>query len=222
MTRRNQATADRTEIGDRLRGDGEGREALARRAASAPPGRADPAAKRPLGPEGDGVGAGAVPRLKETAGSDIDRLNGALLRAVLGCVPCSAGEKSEDRERRAGAALDALRGFGPRDAVEGMLAAQAVAMHLAGMAALQRSQRPDLPAEVTSRLRRDGAGLCRGVAELAEAIGRRRDGGASRQVVRVERVVVQEGGQALVGAVSPPGGSGAGGEPRARGEGAGG
>ena len=148
--------------------------------------------------------ASAVPRLKEVAGSDSDRLNGALLRAVLGCLPCSAAEAPEDRERRVGAALDAVRGFGPRDAVEGMLAAQAVAMHLAGMAALGRSQRPGLPAEVASWLRRDGAGLCRGVAEMAEAIERRRDGGA-RQVVRVERVVVQEGGQAIVGAVTPPG-----------------
>lgn len=205
MTRRHQAEADHMEIGARLRGDGESREALARGAAAAPPGRADPAAARRRGDEGDGVGAEAVPRLKEVAGSDSDRLNGMLLRAVLACVPCSAAEKPGDRERRAGAALDAVGGFGPRDAVEGMLAAQAVAMHLAGMAALQRSQRPDLPAEVASRLRRDGAGLCRGVAEMAEAIERRRGGGA-RQVVRVERVVVQEGGQAIVGAVAPRGG----------------
>jgi hypothetical protein len=157
--------------------------------------------------------ASEVPRLKEVAGSNSERLNGMLLRAVLGCVPCSAAEKPEDRERRVGAVVDAVAGFGPRDAVEGMLAAQAVAMHLAGMAALQRSQRPDLPMEVASRLRRDGAARCRGVAEMAEAIERRRGGGA-RQVVRVERVVVQEGGQAIVGAVAPPAGG-----TRAKGEG---
>jgi hypothetical protein len=62
-----------------------------------------------------------------------------------------------------------------------MPAAQAVAMHLAGMAALQRLQRPDLPFEVASRLRRDGAGRCRGAAEMADAIERRcrMHGGAS-------------------------------------------
>jgi hypothetical protein len=205
--------ADRKGAGEPLRGGGGH--------PKTPLGRG--AARAGQRPQADGCGvaaaASAVPRPREAAGSDSDRLNGALLRAVLGCVPCSAAEKPEDRERRVGAALDAVAGFGPRDAVEALLAAQAVAMHLAGMAALQRSQPPDLPVEVASRLRRDGAGLCRGVAEMAEAIERRRDGGA-RQVVRVERVVVQEGGQAIVGAVAPPGGGGgAGGEPRARGEG---
>ena len=154
---------------------------------------------------GENGAAEAGPPLKGVAGSDSVRLNTVLLRAVLGCVPCSAAEAPEIREQRVGAALDAVKGFGPRDAVEGMLAAQAVAMHLAGMAALQRSQRLDLPADVASRPKRDGAGLCRAVVEMADAIGRRRDGGA-RQVVRVERVVVEEGGQAIVGAVAPPGG----------------
>ena len=163
--------------------------------------------------------ASAVPRLKDVAGSDRERLNGMLLRAVLGCLPCPAAERPEDRERRIGAALDAVASFGPRDAVEGMLAAQAVAMHLAAMAALQRSQRPDLPFEAASRLRRDGAGLCRAVAEMADAIERRRGGGA-RQVVRVERVTVEAGGQAVVGAVAPPGGGNGG--TRAKGEGGGG
>jgi hypothetical protein len=162
--------------------------------------------------------AETAPHLKEVAGADSDRLNGMLVRAVLGCLPCPAAEAPEDRERRVGAALDAVRGFGPRDAVEGMLAAQAVAMHLAGMAALQRSQRPGLPDEAASRLRRDGAGLCRAVAEMAEAIGRRRDGGAARQVVRVERVTVEAGGQAVVGAVAPAGG-GDGDGTRAKGKG---
>ncbi len=215
MTRRH-ANADRRRTGHQLRGDGEARQALARGGVAATPSRADPGALNRRGDEGDR--AEAVPRLKEAAGADSDRLNGMLLRAVLGCVPCPEGGSPEDRERRVGAALDAVRGFGPRDAVEGMLAAQAVAMHLAGMAALQRSQRPDLPSEVASRLRRDGAGLCRGVAEMAEAIARRREGGAARQVVRVERVVVQEGGQAVVGAVAPLGHGGGDGT-RARGEG---
>jgi hypothetical protein len=38
---------------------------------------------------------------------------------------------------------------------------------------------------------------------LINAIERRRGGGA--QIVRVERVVVNEGGQAIVGAVTPRG-----------------
>ena len=139
--------------------------------------RPDGTAPGPIARRDDENGATeAALRLKEVAGSDSDRLNGMLLRAVLGCLPHPAAGAPEDRERRIGGALDAVRGFGPRGAArrgaaQGMLAAQAAAMQLAGMAALQRSQRPDLPSEVASRLRRDGVGLCRGVAEMAGAIG---------------------------------------------------
>ena len=42
--------------------------------------------------EGEGDAAEAAPRLKEVAGADSDRLNGMLLRAVLGCLPHPAAE----------------------------------------------------------------------------------------------------------------------------------
>ncbi len=61
----------------------------------------------------EGHAAKAVSRLKEVAGSDSDHLNGMLMRAVLGCVPRPAAEGLEDRERRIGAALDVVWGFGP-------------------------------------------------------------------------------------------------------------
>ena len=127
--------------------------------------------RAPVHRDGEGGAAEAALRLKEVAGADSDRLNGMLLRAVLGCLPHPAAEAPEDRERRVGAALGAVRGFGPRDAVEGMLAAEAVAMRLAGMAALQRSQRPDLPFEVASRLRRTGRACAAGWRRWSEAIG---------------------------------------------------
>jgi hypothetical protein len=50
-------------------------------------------------------------------------------------------------------------------------------------------------------LRRDAANLSRAMVDMAEAIDRRR--GKGPQVVRVERVVVNEGGQAIVGSVTP-------------------
>jgi len=54
---------------------------------------------------------------------------------------------------------------------------------------------------VASKLRRDGANLARGVADMLDAIDRKR--GKAPQVVRVERVVVHDGGQAIVGNVQP-------------------
>jgi hypothetical protein len=52
---------------------------------------------------------------------------------------------------------------------------------------------------VASKLRKDGANLARGMTDMLEALDRKR--GKGPQVVRVERVVVNEGGQAIVGNV---------------------
>ena len=66
-----------------------------------------------------------------------------------------------------------------------------------------RAMIPAQPFEVTDRLRRQGANLSRAMVDMAEAIDRRR--GKGPQLVRVERVVVQDGGQAIVGAIAPGG-----------------
>ena len=57
------------------------------------------------------------------------------------------------------------------------------------------NQHPD----IASKLRRDGANLARGMTDMLEALDRKR--GKGPQVVRVERVVVNEGGRAIVGSV---------------------
>jgi hypothetical protein len=49
-----------------------------------------------------------------------------------------------------------------------------------------------------SKLRKDGANLARAMTDMLDALDRKR---GKRQVVRVERVVVHEGGQAIVGNV---------------------
>ena len=100
-------TADRNETEGRVGESGENRQA--------PPGRKG----TPVRCDGEGHAAKAVSHLEEVAGPDSDRLIGKLLRAVLGCVPCSAAEAPGERERRIGAALDAVSRVGPRDAVEG-------------------------------------------------------------------------------------------------------
>ena len=110
----------------------------------------------------------------------------------------------------------AVAAFKPQDEIEAMFAAQAGALHFGAMEALRRSVIPEQPpGDVAARLRRDGANLGRAMVEVVEALDRRR-GKGPRQVVRVERVVVQEGGQAIVGPVSAPP------SPPTRGEGCGG
>ena len=55
---------------------------------------------------------------------------------------------------------------------------------------------PQQSADVASKLRKDAANTSRAMIEMCEALDRRR--GKGPQTIRVERVVVQDGGQAVV------------------------
>ncbi len=130
-----------------------------------------------------------------------------LLNRTLGTL--SDVRKAEDKEARAalvGLTMDSLSAFAPKDPVEGMIAAQAVALHHASMECLRRAMIPEQPAEIAAKLRKDGTNMSRAMVDMVEALARHR--GKGPQVVRVERVVVQDGGQAIVGAVQHGGGGG--------------
>ncbi|MBR0681985.1 hypothetical protein GXW74_15935 [Roseomonas eburnea] len=71
--------------------------------------------------------------LKPVAGLDDPRFNNVLLNAVAQTLWVPFGLTEERRTDLVGAALTAVRGFNPRDEVEGMMAAQAVALHHAAM-----------------------------------------------------------------------------------------
>jgi len=101
----------------------------------------------------------------------------------------------------------ALAAFEPKDEIEGMLAAQVVALHFGAMECFRRAMIKEQPGETASKLRKDGANLARGMTDMVEALDRKR--GKGPQVVRVERVVVSEGGQPIVGTVAAGGGRGA-------------
>ena len=150
--------------------------------------------------------------MRRVGGSRSNAFNNTLANSVLHALWLPAGTPDDVRDGRIGAAVAALAGFAPRDEVEGMLAGQAVALHAAAMECLRRAMIPEQPAEIASKLRRDGANLARAAVEMTEALARRRGKGL-RQAVRAERVGVQAGGQAIVGAVSgakapTPGGAG--------------
>ena len=108
------------------------------------------------------------------------------------------------------AARDALLGIAPRDPLEGMLAAQMLAVHDAAMECLRRAHLPEQTFEGRGQNLGHANRLVRSYAALLEALDKHR-GKGQPQVVRVERVTVEAGGQAIVGTVAQGGGgSGAG------------
>jgi hypothetical protein len=127
---------------------------------------------------------------------------------ILANQVCRALVEAEDPRLRAvqhEAALAALEEIGPRDPIEGMLAAQIVAAYDAAMMCLHlmaHEQRLGVRETSLSQANK----LMRSCAALVEALDRHR--GKGRQVVRVEHVHVYPGGQAIVGAVGQPGGGG--------------
>jgi hypothetical protein len=130
------------------------------------------------------------------AGSELPEFNHALLNATVATI---SAHDPDAAAVRVAAATAALAAFKPTDEIEGMIAAQAVALHHAAMECFRRATLPGHAPEVASKLRKDGANMARGMTDMLEALDRRR--GKGHQLVRVERVVVHEGGQAIVGNV---------------------
>ena len=71
--------------------------------------------------------------LKEIGGSKSDRFNFRILKAALNVRREVNWTSDSDKLQQVSAIMQALRGFAPMNVVEGMMAAQAVAQHLAGM-----------------------------------------------------------------------------------------
>ena len=97
-------------------------------------------------------------------------------------------------------ALAAVSGIGAQDEIEGMLAAQMVATHVAAIGALRRLR------DSGTVTQQDSNGnlavkLLRTFTMQVEALQRYR--GKGQQKVTVEHVHVHAGGQAIVGAVQP-------------------
>ncbi len=141
----------------------------------------------------------ATGQLSDYSGSKSPAFTNSLLNAVINTAWLPNGGDREAKSRQVQITLGALRSFKPTDAIEGMLAAQAVAMHQGAMECFRRAMLPDQPSDTAARLRKDGANLARGMTDMLDALDRKR--GRGTQVVRVERVTVHQGGQAIVGNV---------------------
>jgi len=149
----------------------------------------------------DIIGEPETDELRAFGGSRSDKFNGWLINAMARTGWFPPGQTDEACNQQMFAAVAALRAFKPTDEIEGMLAAQTVAMHFGAMECFRRAMVHDQQPEVASKLRKDGANLARGMTDMLDALDRKR--GKGPQVVRVERVVVHEGGQAIVGNVQP-------------------
>ena len=117
---------------------------------------------------------------------------------------CRGGTSQPIEELDLNGALAAMHGIAPKDEIEGMLAAQMVAVHSAAMWCLRQLKGSDILPQQDS----NGSlavKLLRTYAMQMEALQRHR--GKGEQKMTVEHVHVYQGGQAIVGAVHQEGGT---------------
>lgn len=143
--------------------------------------------------------------LKAVGGSKNDDFNHVVsLQAVHSAW--YGNDDKEQQDRRMDAGIAGLVGIGPKDEIEGMMAAQMLAAHNAAMECFRRAMLPQQTFEGRKENLAQANKLTRSFAALSEALDRHR--GKGQQKVTVEHVHVHAGGQAVVGAVSHPGGGG--------------
>jgi hypothetical protein len=121
------------------------------------------------------------------------------MNGLLSQIVNVASHGSEPNEAGINFVLAVIDGIQPRDEIEAMLASQMAAVHLATMTFARRL------AHVENLPQQEGAErafnkLARTFTTQVEALKRYRSDG--QQTVRVERVTVEAGGQAVVGSVS--------------------
>lgn len=144
-------------------------------------------------------------RLKDLGGSQSDHWNNILANQALQSLWLK-NSSQEDRDKQSNAILAALAGIGPKDELEGMMAAQLIAAHNAAMECYRRAMIGEQTFEGRRENLAQASKLSRTYAALLEALNRHR--GKGQQKVTVEHVHVHAGGQAVVGMVEPSGGRG--------------
>ena len=142
-------------------------------------------------------------RLKSLGGSQSDNWNSILANQTVQTLWVAHSEQ-ETKDRQYSATAAALVGIGPKDELEGMMAAQLIAAHNAAMECYRRAMIGEQSFEGRRENLNQANKLSRTSATLLEALNRHR--GKGQQKVTVEHVHVHAGGQAVVGMVETPGG----------------
>lgn len=141
--------------------------------------------------------------LKNIGGSQSDHWNNLLANQAMQALWMKHSD-TETRDRQMSATVAALVGIGPRDELEGMMAAQLIAAHNAAMECYRRAMLGEQTFEGRHENLNQANKLSRTWTVLLEALNRHR--GKGQQKVTVEHVHVYAGGQAVVGLVETPGG----------------
>jgi hypothetical protein len=146
--------------------------------------------------------AAMEPVMQEVGGSLDDTFNSTLFNGVANATMTPAERTSiPTLKSKTAATLTAMAGVAPKDEIEGMLAAQLWATHSAAIGCHRAAVEAGANLEIR-RLNTDAANkFSRTYATLVDTLMKYR--GKGGQVVRVEHVHVYQGGQAIVGAVSP-------------------
>ena len=143
--------------------------------------------------------------LKLIGGSASDDWNNTLANQTIQTLWVKHSDE-QTIHRQFKAATAALIGIGPRDELEGMLAAQMIASHSAAMECYRRAMLGEQSFEGRRENLNQANKLSRTYSTLLEALNRHR--GKGQQKVTVEHVHVHQGGQAIVGHVEHQGGGG--------------
>jgi hypothetical protein len=143
-------------------------------------------------------------KLKSIGGSQFDDWNNILANQTIQTLWVFKNSDEQQVIKQQNAAIAALAGIGPKDEIEGMIAAQLVACHNATMECHRRAMHPEQTFEGRRENLSQANKLSRTYATLLESLNRHR--GKGQQKVTVEHVHVHEGGQAIVGNVETPGG----------------
>jgi hypothetical protein len=141
--------------------------------------------------------------LKAIGGSKSDHWNNILANQAVQTLWTAHSDENTRGSQRS-ATVSALVGMGPKDEMEGMLAAQLLAAHNASMECYRRAMLREQTFEGRRENLAQANKLSRTYATLLDALNRHR--GKGQQKVTVEHVHVHAGGQAVVGTVEHRGG----------------
>jgi hypothetical protein len=148
--------------------------------------------------------SGLPGELKPVGGSNSDSWNNLLASQAVASLWTKHSDEEQKREQSEGT-ISALIAVGPRDELEGMMAAQLIAAHNAAMECYRRAMLPEQTLEGRRENLSQANKLSRTYTILLEALNRNR--GKGHQKVTVEHVHVHAGGQAVVGMVDGGGGA---------------
>ena len=144
------------------------------------------------------------PELKHLGGSKSDHWNLMLCNQVISTAWYGRNpQPGKDLDDKRTAILAFMAGVNPKDTIEGTMAAQLFASHAAAMECYRRAMLPDQSVEGKEMNLTLAAKLTKANAEQVAALSKYR--GKGQQKVVVEHVHVYQGGQAIVGQVTPGG-----------------